>query len=279
MTLGIIEKLIHSTVRIETQLSDGGISTGTGFYMNLCQNDDSYIPVIVTNKHVVENANIGKIHVTLAKEDGLPDIGNHMAFEIADFESQFIKHPNPDIDLAAYPMGPLIHKVKEAGEDLFYVSLGTDLIPSDNECKTYSPMEDILMIGYPNGIWDEKHNLPVIRKGITATHPHINWNGNPEFLTDIANFNGSSGSPVFLANLNGYSDNKGNTFFGASRIRLLGINYAAALHTASGTIEFVTIPTANIAVPTIQVPNNIGLAISSKEIFILEKEVEKYTSF
>jgi hypothetical protein len=31
------------------------------------------------------------------------------------------------------------------------------------------------MIGYPNGIWDAKNNLPVIRKGITATHANIPW--------------------------------------------------------------------------------------------------------
>ena len=54
------------------------------------------------------------------------------------------------------------------------------------------------MIGYPDGIWDSVNNLPVIRKGITATHPHISWNGKTEFLTDIASFPGSSGSPYFL---------------------------------------------------------------------------------
>lgn len=25
------------------------------------------------------------------------------------------------------------------------------------------------MVGYPNGIWDEKNNKPIFRKGITAT--------------------------------------------------------------------------------------------------------------
>ena len=129
MALGIIEQLVHSTVRIETRLHDGGISTGTGFYMRLCEEGDTYIPVIITNKHVVENAEIGKFHVTLANDDGLPDIGNHMAFQIPDFENQFIKHPDPNVDLAAYPIAPLIHKVNASGKNLFYIGLDTRACP------------------------------------------------------------------------------------------------------------------------------------------------------
>lgn len=275
MALGIIEQLVHSTVRIETRLHDGGVSTGTGFYMRLCEDGDTYIPVIITNKHVVENADIGKFHVTFANDDGLPDIGNHMEFQISDFENQFIRHPDPNVDLAAFPIAPLIHKVNASGKNLFYIGLDTSLIPKDEEAKTFSSMEDVLMIGYPNGIWDEKNNLPVIRKGITATHSNISWNGKSEFLTDIANFNGSSGSPVFLANMNGYTNNEGNTFLGSPRIRLLGINYAGTLHTTAGEIMTIAVPTSDRQIPIVQIPNNIGLAINSKEIFILEKEVKK----
>ena len=48
MSLGMMEQLTHSTVRIETTLRGGGISTGTGFYMNLLQEGESCIPVIIT---------------------------------------------------------------------------------------------------------------------------------------------------------------------------------------------------------------------------------------
>ncbi len=44
------------------------------------------------------------------------------------------------------------------------------------------------MIGYPNGIWDEANNMPIIRRGITATHPNFNYNGKPEFMIDAACF-------------------------------------------------------------------------------------------
>lgn len=275
MSLGMMEQLTHSTVRIETSLHSGGISTGTGFYMNFLQKEDSAVPVIVTNKHVVANANTGRFHVTLATEEGWPDTGKHQQFEFTNFEKQCIKHPDPDIDLAAFLIGPLLNKVQQQGGKLFYIPLRTDLIPKDEERETFSSMEDIVMIGYPNGIWDAKNNLPVIRKGITATHANVPLNGKPEFLTDIASFPGSSGSPVFLANIGGYMDNKGNTYMGSHRIRLLGVHYAGAMHTASGEIKIVTAPTSNVPVAITQIPNNIGVAINSKEILGLEKEVER----
>lgn len=276
MSLGLMEQLTHSTVRMETVLHSGGISTGTGFYMHFLQKENECIPVIVTNKHVVANASIGKFHVTLATDEGLPDTGKHSLFQFANFEQQCIKHPDPNVDLAAFLIGPLLNQVQQSGGKLFYIPLLMSLIPSDEERKSYSSMEDIVMIGYPNGIWDAKNNLPVIRKGITATHANIHWNGKSEFLTDIASFPGSSGSPVFLANIGGYMDNKGNTYMGSHRIRLLGVHYAGAMHTASGEIHIVTAPTSNIPVPITQIPNNIGVAINSKEIFGLEKEVERF---
>jgi len=275
MSLGLMEQLTHSTVRIETNLHGGGVSTGTGFYMRFLEKEGNCVPVIVTNKHVIANANVGKFHVTLATTDGLPESGKHQQFQFSNFEQQCIKHPDPNVDLAAFLIGPLLNQVQQSDGKLFYVPLQTDLIPSDEERTSYSSMEDIVMIGYPNGIWDAKNNLPVIRKGITATHAGVSWNGRCEFLTDIASFPGSSGSPVFLANIGGYMDNKGNTYMGTHRIRLLGVHYAGAMHTASGEIIIVAAPTSNVPVPITQIPNNIGVAINSNKILGLEKEVAR----
>lgn len=245
------------------------------FYMNFLQKEDSCIPVIVTNKHVVANAKNGRFHVTLAAKEGLPDTGKHQQFQFDQFEQRCIKHPNPEVALAAFLIGPLVNQIQQSGGKLFYIPLETNLIPKDGERASYSSMEDVVMIGYPNGIWDAKNNLPVIRRGITATHANVPWNGKPEFLTDIASFPGSSGSPVFLANIGGYMDNKGNTYMGSHRIRLLGVHYAGAMHTASGQIKLVTAPTSNVPIPITQIPNNIGVAINSNEIPGLEKEVER----
>lgn len=275
MSLGIMEQLTHSTVRIVTTTAEGGRASGTGFYMHLLVKSDKHVPVIITNKHVVAGAVQGQFSVTLANESGEPIIGSHETFSVSDFENICVKHPDENIDLVAFPIAPLIHKVEKSDKKLFYVPLLMNLIPSEIERSKYSAMEDIVMIGYPNGIWDSVNNYPVIRKGITATHSNVNWNGKREFLTDIASFPGSSGSPVFLANIGSYIDEHGNTHMGSHRIKLLGVHYAGAMHTAAGEIRIVVAPTTNIATPITQIPNNIGIALNSSCIVELEQELER----
>lgn len=275
MALGIIEQLAHCSVRIETTLKGCGSACGTGFFMNFLQTETEAIPAIITNKHVIANSDTGKFHLTLAKPDGFPDLGNHQQFTLPNFESLWIQHPDPSVDLAAFLIGPLLNHVQQSGVRPFFVPLQTTLIPSDTERQDLSTMEDVVMIGYPSGIWDAVNNLPVIRRGITATHPSIDWNGKTEFLTDIASFPGSSGSPVLLANIGGYMDNKGNTFMGTHRIRLLGIHYAGAMHTATGEIKIVTAPTSTAAIPFTQIPNNIGVAINSRRLLEFEPVISK----
>lgn len=278
MALGIIEQLAHCSVRIETTLRGGGSSCGTGFFMNFLQTESDVIPVIVTNRHVIANSENGKFHLTLARPDGDPDLGNHQQFNFSNFESLWINHPDSTVDLAAFLIGPLLNQAQHSGVQMFYSPLQTSLIPSDSERQDLSMMEDVIMIGYPSGIWDAVNNLPVIRRGITATHPSIDWNGKTEFLTDIASFPGSSGSPVLLANIGNFTDKKGSTHMGATRIRLLGIHYAGAMHTATGEIRIVTAPTSTAAIPFTQIPNNIGVAINSKRLLEFEPLISKFTS-
>ena len=103
------------------------------------------------------------------------------------------------------------------------------------------------MIGYPNGIWDATNNMPILRKGITATHPNIDYEGRLEFLIDAACFPGSSGSPVFLFNTNGWTNRDGSMSLG-SRVKLLGVLSSGPQHTTTGEVRIVTVPTQQRAV-------------------------------
>ena len=58
------------------------------------------------------------------------------------------------------------------------------------------------MIGYPEGIIEPKKLYPIVRRGITATSFHIDFNDKKDFLTDIFAIGGSSGSPVILYRAN-----------------------------------------------------------------------------
>jgi hypothetical protein len=123
------------------------------------------------------------------------------------------------------------------------------------------------MIGYPNGLWDAINNMPIIRKGTTATDPKLDYNGKKELLIDAACFPGSSGSPVLICNKGGYTDKKGNLNWGTTRLIFLGILYAGPQLTVTGEIKVVTIPTLQQkALSVSQIPNNLGYIIKSDRI-------------
>ena len=123
------------------------------------------------------------------------------------------------------------------------------------------------MIGYPNGLWDSLNNMPIIRKGITATNYNLDYNGKKEFVIDAACFPGSSGSLVMLCNVGGYRDKQGNLNWGNSRVYLLGILYAGPQLTVTGDIRIINIPTVQQkAMAVSHVPNNLGYIIKAERI-------------
>lgn len=122
------------------------------------------------------------------------------------------------------------------------------------------------MIGYPIGLWDEINNFPIFRKGFTASHPAINFNGQKIGLVDMACFPGSSGSPIYIFNENGYQDKTGNMYLGSSRLLLIGYLYAGPVYSVNGTLSVQTIPTQQNVVPITPIMTNLGYYIKSNEI-------------
>lgn len=268
-----IELLIHSTVRIECEM-ESAHSSGTGYFFAFNEIDGRHIPCIVTNKHVVQGAKRGRFHLTRQGADGGVSLGEYVTFAFDNFEQMWISHPDREIDLAIFPIGDILNCAKDRGESLYFVPLGKAITASPELLDSLPTMEEIIMIGYPNGIWDEKHNLPVIRRGITATHPKLSYNGKQEFLIDAACFPGSSGSPVFLANIGSYLNSKGSLCVG-SRIALLGTLYAGPQHTATGEVVVVQVPTDTRALSISSIPNNLGLVIHASKLFEFEAVLKK----
>ncbi len=269
----ISEQLAYATVRIECETISGDLACGTGYFFrfNVKQDTNEYVPVVITNKHVINDALKGKLIFTIA-ENNNPIDQKHFELYIDNFEFYWRKHPDSDVDLCAMPIAPFIRAAEEQGKTLFYKALDVSLIPNDLTLHDLSAIEDIVMVGYPNGIWDRINNKPIYRKGITATHPCFDYNGKKEFMIDAACFPGSSGSPVFILNENGYKDKRGNTYLGAARILLMGTLYAGPQqHTATGEIKIIDIPTAQTPVAISRIPNNLGLVIKSNRILELEK--------
>ena len=263
----ISEKLTYCTTKIITITKDDNIATGTGFFMEFNPNYEKGTcqPVIITNKHVVENAK--KIIYSECYGDDNNNPIDSKKFTITLDEFNIINHPDKDVDLCAIAIGGAETLIQENNVKLFKGRFETELIISDAAVNDCSAIEEIIMIGYPNGLEDSYNNKPIIRRGITSTHIKHDYNGKKEFLIDMACFPGSSGSPVFICNESMYTTSKGVHM--CQRVNLIGILYAGPQHTTTGEIVFENISTNPKAI--LKIPNNLGVVIKAGRIKELEK--------
>lgn len=262
-SLSILEQLCFCTTRIETEDSVGNKSFGTGFFFDL-RVDDKIMPLLITNKHVVEGSEKGMFRMTRSNEEGQPTYVDHTQIICQkNFEQEWIPHPDPNVDLCVFPIGPLVNN-EEIGDNLFYKAL-RDLIPTQADLKSLDAIEEIVMIGYPTGLWDSVNNMPIVRRGITATPVYLNYEGKREFVIDAACFPGSSGSPVLVCDVGGFRDKGGTLNWGRSRIMFLGILYAGPMLTITGEIQVLTIPDVQQQEMSISnIPTNLGFVIKSE---------------
>jgi hypothetical protein len=132
--------------------------------------------------------------------------------------SQYSDHV---FDLAAAPLGPLLHARESEGKPLFIRTIDQNLSPTNSIRHELSAIEEIVFIGYPSGLRDSRNSLPLIRRGITSTPVWNDFQGAPYFLIDGGVFPGSSGSPVFIFNQGAYSAKQGLVV--GTRILFLGV--------------------------------------------------------
>ncbi|MFZ7230474.1 hypothetical protein, partial [Avibacterium avium] len=134
---------------------------------------------------------------------------------------------------------------------------------------------ELFMVGYPNGLWDEINNQPIVRRGITATDPKLDYNGKKEFLIDAACFPGSSGSPIFQYTEGAKSDIHGITFYPGGYLKLLGVLYAGPMFGIDGNIQIKEIPTSTIPIAHSRIPMNLGLVIKIEKLLEMKKILMK----
>jgi hypothetical protein len=266
--LSLTEQIAFSTVRIEVEVGNG-IGVGTGFFFAMLQDTAGNVPVIVTNKHVIVGARRGSFVLTRANPDGTPNLASQIPVTMDNFESRWIAHPDSSIDLVVMPIAPLITQAIAQGFTPFYRSIDKSVIPSDAQLKELTAVEEILMVGYPIGLWDRVNNYPIFRKGITATHPANKYEGRDEFMIDAASFPGCSGSPVFLYNVGNYVNRSGGTVIG-SRFYFLGILYGGPEYTATGEIKIINIPQRQDTLALTKIPINLGNVIRASKLLDFE---------
>lgn len=270
-------QLLYSTVMVVATLANGETSTGTAFFYQFKIDAERVVPLLVTNKHVVSGAKTVKflVHEAVVNtETGKREPGT-TSFEVIVPGGLFIEHPG-DVDLCAMPFELLRPLALQQGKEIFYISLTEELIPGDDKLRELSVLEDVVMVGYPIGLSDLANNFPIIRKGITASHPYVDFNGKPWAVVDIASFPGSSGSPVLLLNQGAYGKATGGFVIG-NRAFLLGILFGGPQLKADGTWEIKEIPTGKVRIPVVvtPIPVHLGFYIKAKELNVLKEQLVK----
>lgn len=235
----ITEQLIYSTVRL-VGAKDEGISVGTGFFFQ-CQENKLFL---VTNKHVIKGVKNGEFFMKrgMLIQNGLMTIPASGSVALMFTENDFVGHPDPDVDVAVMEVTDYINNLIVAGTPAHYIAIIERYIPNENQMNTtIKHIENIVFVGYPDGLWDEVNFAPIIRTGITATPYIYDFRGKKIFLVDASVFGGSSGSPVFILDIGLHIDKEGIVFQG-NRVHFLGIIASVYYVDEEGDIQEREIP-------------------------------------
>lgn len=193
-----LEALSYCAIRVRAGDSTGAVHTGTAFFYIFSAPDGEHYPSMVSNKHVLCNKEWIELDFAAAEPaSGLRIFGKSTKLRIGRSELAVVEHPDPCIDLAAIPAIPLFDILRQRDVNPHMMSLSDRNLPNQRVKDALLPAMPILMVGFPNGLMDEANNLPVVRRGSLATPYRADYQGNSDFVIDIAAFGGSSGSPVF----------------------------------------------------------------------------------
>lgn len=257
------EQLFFTTVRMETE-TDKEHGAGTGFFFNYAEGESQY-PFVVSNKHVVLDAKRGSLLFTVRDGDQ-PKIGERFTVTLENFGSRWFGHPDMNVDIAVMPLAPVVNDVQEkVGKQLYFKSVGSELIPDEAAMQQLDAIEQVLFVGYPNALYDEVNLTPIARVGVTATPLALDYGGRKVFLIDASVFPGSSGSPVFILNTGSYSPKGGGLVVG-SRLLFLGVLASVFVRIEEGKFEIVDIPTAKVPVVTVEHMIDLGLVYKAEVV-------------
>ncbi len=260
----VTDLLMYTTARIEVQTASGSTCYGTGFSYTFERGPGRYFPCLVTNKHVVKDGT--RARLTLHEADPAnPETKVRNSFtqlQVVPCATLFVDHPDPTIDLCAMPITPLLDYTKNQGQPIYFRGFATSMLPSQADLDKLVAVEDLLMIGYPNALWDSVNNLPLFRRGISASHPAIDYEGKSQMMVDMACFPGSSGSPVVLYRPAAATGRDPKT----PLLYLLGVLFAGPVYTARGDIKVEDIPTGSVPIAVSRLMLHLGIVVKAREL-------------
>ena len=256
------DKIVFCTTRINVDRNDGCETTGTGFFYQY----KNYFH-LVTNKHVLENAEKVEFKVFTQDKNGKVDYSTMGTTRLdGDYLQNYsCGHPSENVDIKVIDLMGCDIDIREPDRVPYFCPIDESLIPDQNGLEDLFSIERVVFVGYPNSMWDEVNHLPIIRSGTTASLLTIDFNGEPKFLIDASVFQGSSGSPVFINDDGLYSDRKGS-YFKEPRTLFLGVISGVYAETKQAEIEIIPAPTTNSSVVNVEQLIDLGVVEKAKTV-------------
>lgn len=260
----VANEIIKSTFLLTVDMGNGTVHTGTGFLflfnipLKIPGRTDikPTMPVIVTNRHVLEGGVSARITIPAKRNKTSKPIP--VIHTITNLQDIAVFHPNSEIDLAAFPVNEFLNRTTQQGLILDCKGFGEKAIPSLSNFEKFNYIEEIYVTGYPENIYDKENNIPTTRRGITASPLSYNFQNKPAFLIDIPIFPGSSGSPCYILEdaLPVTYDDRPTSSIGTYLVGIVSDRYIKKVSTSKDT----------------KIEENLllGHVIKSSEIFALE---------
>jgi S1-C subfamily serine protease len=221
-------------VAIVTMLQGGKpVGNATGFFY--VTNNVLYF---VTNRHVVRDEAKGlkpdalRVRLHVDAKDLTKNVDREIPLYVTG-RTRWHVHPN----YAKNPIDVAVVQLDQAVTAGTYLKAlnASNFLP---DRFLINPGEDLMVIGFPRGLSDSKHNLPLVRDALVSSAYGVDFEQAPMFLVDANLHPGMSGSPVLTKPKNLWPDREGNTnVLSGSPTYFLGVFSATMSVKVSATQE------------------------------------------
>lgn len=208
MSVPLQKVFLYSTVYVKNSFGN----VGTGFLIAKKVEENKMGTFLITNKHILRKNSDGEfskfIEVRFYSKDNkkaVEWIKIPILLDNDKFTDIVFMHPQEEVDIVGILISPVINQFQEK---INFTRLGEDSILSREiaQKELIDAGEDLLILGYPGGIFSENNYLPLVKTGLLASSSSEDLYlklGTKEikgkiYLIEGALFGGNSGGPVFV---------------------------------------------------------------------------------